>query len=68
MTAQFVGDIWNKYHSWYFKTASNFTRLTARKITKIFLMELSLVKVLLAKENKMGKEKKRKAAMREIWW
>ena len=26
-------DIWHKYHSWYFKIVSNFTRLTAREIT-----------------------------------
>ena len=25
-------DIWHKYHSWYFKTVSNFTRLTACEI------------------------------------
>ena len=25
-------DIWHKYHSWYFKIVSNFTRLTAREI------------------------------------
>ena len=25
--------IWHKYHLWYFKTVSNFTRLTAREIT-----------------------------------
>ena len=30
--AWFVGDIWHKYHSWYFKIVSNFTRLTAREI------------------------------------
>ena len=29
----FVRDIWHKYHSWYFKIVSNFTRLTAREIT-----------------------------------
>ena len=26
-------DIWHKYHSWYFKIVSNFTRLSAREIT-----------------------------------
>ena len=26
-------DIWHKYHSWYFKIVSNFTRPTAREIT-----------------------------------
>ena len=26
-------DIWHKYHSWYFKIVSNFTRLMARQIT-----------------------------------
>ena len=26
-------DIWHKYHSWYFKIVSHFTRLTAREIT-----------------------------------
>ena len=26
-------DIWHKYHAWYFKIVSNFTRLTAREIT-----------------------------------
>ena len=26
-------DIWHKYHSWYFKIVSNFTRLKAREIT-----------------------------------
>ena len=26
-------DIWDKYHSRYFKIVSNFTRLTAREIT-----------------------------------
>ena len=31
--ALFVGDIWHKHHSWYFKIVSNFTRLTAREIT-----------------------------------
>ena len=31
--AWFVRDIWHKYHSWYFKIVSNFTRLTAREIT-----------------------------------
>ena len=31
--AWFVLDISHKYHSWYFKIVSNFTRLTARKIT-----------------------------------
>ena len=30
--AWFVRDIWHKYHSWYFKIISNFTRLTAREI------------------------------------
>ena len=25
--------MWHKYHSWYFKIDSNFTRLTAREIT-----------------------------------
>ena len=30
--AWFVRDIWHKYHSWYFKIVSNFTRLTAREI------------------------------------
>ena len=29
--AWFVRDIWYKYHSWYFKIVSNFTRLTARE-------------------------------------
>ena len=29
----FVRDIWHKYHSWYFKIVSNFTRLTTREIT-----------------------------------
>ena len=29
----FVRDIWHKYHSRYFKIASNFIRLTAREIT-----------------------------------
>ena len=33
MKARFVRDIWHKYHSWYFKIVSNFTRLTAREIT-----------------------------------
>ena len=33
MIAWFVGDIWHKYHSWYFKIVTNFTRLTAREIT-----------------------------------
>ena len=31
--AWFVRDIWHKYHSWYFKIVSNFTRLTAREFT-----------------------------------
>ena len=31
--AWFVRDIWHKYHSWYFKIVSNFTRLTASEIT-----------------------------------
>ena len=31
--AWFVRDIWHKYHSWYFKIVSNFTRLTACEIT-----------------------------------
>ena len=31
--AWFVRDIWHKYHLWYFKIVSNFTRLTAREIT-----------------------------------
>ena len=31
--AWFVRDIWHKYHWWYFKIVSNFTRLTAREIT-----------------------------------
>ena len=31
--AWFVCNIWHKYHSWYFKIVSNFTRLTAREIT-----------------------------------
>ena len=31
--AWFVCDIWHKYHSWHFKIASNFTRLTAHEIT-----------------------------------
>ena len=32
--AWFVCDIfWRKYHLWYFKIVSNFTRLTAREIT-----------------------------------
>ena len=31
--AWFVRDIWHKYHSWYFKIVSHFTRLTAREIT-----------------------------------
>ena len=26
-------DMWHKYHSWYFKIVSSFTRLTAREIT-----------------------------------
>ena len=26
-------DIWHKYHEWYFKIVSNFTRLTAREIS-----------------------------------
>ena len=31
--AWFVRDIWHKYHLWYFKIVSNFTRLLAREIT-----------------------------------
>ena len=31
--AWFVCDIWQKYHLWYFKIVSNFTRLTAHEIT-----------------------------------
>ena len=30
--AWIVRDMWHKYHSWYFKIAPNFTRLTAREI------------------------------------
>ena len=30
--AWFVAGIWHKYHSWYFKIVSNFTRLSARDI------------------------------------
>ena len=33
VTAWFGHNIWHKYHSWYFKIVSNFTRLTAREIT-----------------------------------
>ena len=33
ITAWFVRDIRHKYHSWYFKIVSNFTRLTALEIT-----------------------------------
>ena len=33
VVARFVRHIWHKSHSWYFKIVSNFTRLTARKIT-----------------------------------
>ena len=33
MIAWFVHDIWHKYHSWYFKIVSNFTRLKASEIT-----------------------------------
>ena len=29
--AWFLRDIWYKYHSWYLKIVSNFTRLTARE-------------------------------------
>ena len=42
MIAWFLRDIWHKYHSWYFKIVSNFTRLTAREITHNNF-ELSLV-------------------------
>ena len=35
-------DIWHKYHSWYFKSVSNFTRLTSREIT-YNKFEISLV-------------------------
>ena len=31
--AWFVRDIWHKYHSWYFKIVSNFTRLMACEIS-----------------------------------
>ena len=40
--AWFVRDIWHKYHLWYFKIVSNFTRLTARELT-YNNFELSLV-------------------------
>ena len=40
--AWFVRDIRHKYHSWYFKIVSNFTRLTAREITYTNF-EISLV-------------------------
>jgi len=42
MIAWFVRDIWQKYLSWYFKIASNFTRLTAREI-EYNNFEISLV-------------------------
>ena len=42
VVAWFVCNIWHKYHSWYFKIVSNFTRLTAREITYNHF-EISLV-------------------------
>ena len=39
-------DIWHKYHLWYFKIVSNFTRLTALEIT-YSNFEISLVVFML---------------------
>ena len=36
-------DIWHKYHLWYFKIVSNFTRLTARGEITYNNFELSLM-------------------------
>ena len=44
--AWFVHGIWHKYHLWYFKSVSNFTRLTAHEVTynnfEISLMFINL--------------------------
>ena len=42
MLAFFVRDIWHKYHLWYFKIVSNFTRVTVREIT-FYNFDISLV-------------------------
>ena len=43
--AWFVRNIWDKYHSWYFKVFSNFTRLTV--VNSWYLCQISLLMMLL---------------------